>query len=93
MKEHLIKLILAGDEMTDAAETCGHDEALDDWNRTVSSIRKKHKITDADISSFRAKQQSAENSRSNAKNIKLLKQLEEKKKKDAELLKEFGIIQ
>jgi hypothetical protein len=53
MKDHLIRLILAGEEMTDAAETCGHDEALNDWKKVVSSIRKKHKITDADISSFR----------------------------------------
>lgn len=34
------KLIDNGENMEDAAETCGHDEVLEDWQKTVKKAKK-----------------------------------------------------
>jgi hypothetical protein len=47
-EQHLIaaiyELIEAGGQLTDAAETCGHDDELYNWNKTVKFIKKKFPI-------------------------------------------------
>ena len=39
--ELIFRLIEAGEDLTDAAETCGHDEALEDWKKIVKKVKKK----------------------------------------------------
>lgn len=93
MKEALIKLILAGEDLVDGAETCGHDDSVEEWNAAVKSISKKFNITKEDINAVELKLQADADRVENQKNKKLLLELEEKKKRDVEILKEFGIKQ
>jgi len=93
MKDSLIKLILAGEDLVDGAETCGHDDSVDEWIKSVASIKKKYKITDSDISKYRAGEDAKENKKELKKKENLLKQMEDKRLKDADFLKEFGIVQ
>lgn len=84
----IIELLDAGEGMTDAAETCGHDEALEDWQ----SVSKKA------IKAFpNYKERKAE---IDAQIAKKRKELHEKKEKDfikeqrtedAKILAEFGL--
>ena len=40
LQKLIFQLIDAGEDLTDAAETCGHDEALADWERIVKKAKK-----------------------------------------------------
>lgn len=37
----IAKLLSAGEDLTDAAEKCGHDDELDEWNKVSNSARKE----------------------------------------------------
>jgi len=52
--ELIFKLIEAGEDLTDAAETCGHDEALEDWNRIVKKVKKKLNLQPEVLKQMRA---------------------------------------
>ena len=89
-RKTLIELIVNGRGLEDAAETCGHDEELSDWQKSVKSIMKKYKITESDIKKFENQSNFEDLEK---KKIKMDKEDAEKKIKDAAILAEFGIKQ
>ena len=52
--ELIFRLIEAGEDLTDAAETCGHDEALEDWNKIVKKVKKKLNLQPEVLKQMRA---------------------------------------
>ena len=83
----LIQLIEAGEGMTDAAETCGHEEALEDWNKTVLKVEKLFGVTPEGIKEVRRMQNEARKAKYKRKE----EALEKKRKREAEeLKKELG---
>ena len=83
----LIQLIEAGEGMTDAAETCGHEEALEDWNKTVLKVEKLFGVTPEGIKETRRMIEKAKEAKYKGKE----EAFEKKRKKEAEdLKKELG---
>ena len=83
----LIQLIEAGEGMTDAAETCGHDEAIEDWNRTVKKVEKLFGVTPEGIKETHRIIEKAKEAKYKRKE----EALEKKRKREAEeLKKELG---
>jgi len=84
----IIELINSGDNLIDAAETCGHDEEVRDWNR---SMKKAIKFV-GDSYSIRKKEldiirKEAIVAREAAKEKKYL---EKQRKEEAKVLEQFG---
>lgn len=40
IKEIIAALIISGNDLVDGAETCGHDDCVDDWNKTKKKALK-----------------------------------------------------
>ena len=41
LKSIIMKLLIAGDNLTDGASTCGHDEEVECWNSIAKKARKE----------------------------------------------------
>lgn len=54
-QEIILNLIMNGECLEDAAETCGHDEELSDWKKTKKTAMKLSGITRNDINQRIAK--------------------------------------
>jgi hypothetical protein len=84
----IIDLIDNGDGLVDGAETCGHDEEIKDWNRSVKKATKflgeAYSLRKKELNDIK-KQARAEREAKAEK-----KYLEKQQKEDAKILDQFG---
>ena len=89
----IIELIKAGEALEDVAETCGHDDSLDEWKKTKEKALKS--LNPVFVSKyFEIKEEEKLAQKEKSKNSFLLEEelfLEKRKKEEAELLKSFGL--
>jgi len=81
-------LLAAGESMVDAAETCGHDDCVDEWNRISKKAEKEMCLNEACIASYREEANKRREQREKAKEENFLKK---NKAEDEEILKSFGL--
>jgi len=58
LKSIIMKLLIAGDNLTDGASTCGHDEEVECWNSIAKKARKE--LGPDFIKSYRKKERDRE---------------------------------
>jgi hypothetical protein len=92
IKGYILSLINAGENLEDAAETCGHNEELIDWKKTKSLVMKSFNITKEDLSNhYRKTAIAREISREQKWRVKQEKEKAKYAKEDDEILKELGL--
>jgi hypothetical protein len=89
LRQTIFRLILNGDCLTDAAETCSHDEALDDWN-IVAKHAKKLIEYDKMKNEYEAEEQKYEEEKQHRKEKAYMTKRKKELLEDAEILKSFG---
>jgi hypothetical protein len=91
----ILELIDNGSDMEDAAETCGHDDALEDWQKTVKraekaidySKRKEEYVVARKLRWEEAKMKEEQKARA-----KWEKENAKYKEEDEALMRELGIL-
>ena len=89
LRQMIYALMQAGEDMTDAAQTCGHDEALDEWNKAT---KKAKKLIDynKNVKEFEIEEQRKEKERHDKKEKAYMSKREKELLEDAEILKSYG---